>query len=974
MANPIQSHSEALAKAIVLSDPTREPAAFSAPIEGLASLARENSWENLGALCQRASESLSAMGAPGVDANQVLDGLEQVVIECGRIAEALARGESPSTPSAKPAAQPAAQPGTQAPRGESRGLLADVEPELLELFNASASENLAGIEQNLIELETKPQRADLWAELRRQVHTLKGECGVLSLSEVQGVLHEAESYLDLVSGQGEAGRLEPLFPLVDWLRRVLVCIASGSANMPDGSKKLLESFRLDGRSGNRGGPAGEASKAAPKPSPQAGTTSNASPAPASKAPANAPSKPAPASTQASRAGAAPSRAPARIVQSDDDGGPPVTFPPEQLQDDTLPDFINEAKQHIEQAEAGLLALESQPDDPEPLNVVFRAFHTIKGVAGFLNLAPIVRLAHSTETLMDEARKGRQLFTPAHIGLILAANDLMSRLLGALSGETAPGQGELNRLIERLDDATNGHIELPTKQAAPLEQVLEAIGIKSAEEMTAATRDSEKTVKRLGDILIERTKLNLQDLQFALSRQERLRSEGKAIKLGDLLVELGLITREQLNEALLAQGHSSPVVKLLESSTTSPPMDSEVVRKMRVENTVMVATHRLDMLVDMVGELVIAQQMIMQDPQLTGFRSETLSRNLAQVTKITRDLQEASMSLRMVTFKSTFQKMSRLVRDVAAKSGKDVALTMTGADTEVDRTVVEKISDPLIHILRNAIDHGLEAPQERIQSGKAGKGQLELRAYTKSGSILIEVRDDGRGIRREKILAKALSVGLINESQRPNEWSDNEVFKLIFAPGFSTAEKVTDISGRGVGMDVVKRNVEGMRGKIEIASTPGKGSTFTLKLPLTLAIIDGMIVRAGSDRYVLPTLSIVQSFRPTAETLHRVMSTGELIEVRGKLVPVFPLVRALHSGATSKTRAGDGILILLESAGGQVCVLVDAIVGQQQVVIKSLGKSLPSIDGISGGAILGDGRVALIVDVERLISNLTMVVA
>jgi two-component system chemotaxis sensor kinase CheA len=919
MTLPISAHSEALAKAIVLFDPTRDLTAFQGPLEALDGLARELGCGPLVELCERAAEGLRGLG-PGANSSASLDQLELVVLESARIADKLLRGE--------PIDRGLPAPSEAAPAGESAsGLAPEIEPELLELFLSSAGENLSGIERNLLELEGQPRRKDLWAELRRQVHTLKGECGVLSLGAVQAVLHEAESYLDRIAGDGAAERLEPCFPLVDWLRRVLACIRSGSGHLPEGGAELRARFQAGVA------PVGQVPKAIP-----------------------------------------PSARPQSIVPGGPQAVDAVAFPPEVLQDETLPDLITEARQHLESAEAGLLALERQPDDAEPLNVVFRAFHTIKGVAGFLNLAPIVRLAHSTETLMDEARKGRQLFTPAHIGLILASNDAMSRLLGALSGQPAPQQAELDRLIERIDAATRG--ELPSEGAAanPLRQVLEAIGVQSAEEMDSASKDPAPAVKRLGEILLERSALGLQDLQFALARLERLRSEGRPVKLGDLLVELGLIQRGQLDAALASQGQGSPVKRLLETPATMPPLDSEAVRKMRVENTVMVATQRLDLLVDMVGELVIAQQMIVQDPQLGSLHSETLSRNLAQVSKITRDLQEASMSLRMVTFKSTFQKMSRLVRDVAAKSGKDVALTMNGADTEVDRTVVEKISDPLIHILRNAIDHGLETPEERRAAGKAPKGQLWLEAYTKSGSIVIEVRDDGRGIRREKIIAKALAVGLVTESQRPGEWSDNEVFKLIFAPGFSTAEKVTDISGRGVGMDVVKRNVEGMRGKIEIASEPGVGSTFTLKLPLTLAIIDGMVVRCGSERYVLPTLSIVQSFRPSTETLHRVLSRGELIEVRGRLVPVFSLEGALRDRFGDSARVSEGILVLIESTGGQVCVLVDAIVGQQQVVIKNLGKSLPSIDGVSGGAILGDGRVALIVDVERLISRLTMAVA
>jgi len=502
----------------------------------------------------------------------------------------------------------------------------------------------------------------------------------------------------------------------------------------------------------------------------------------------------------------------------------------------------------------------------------------------------------------------------------------------------------------------------------LEQLLSELGCHSAEELEAATRAPETVKAKLGQLLLERTSLTQGQLSEALQTQERLAGKGRKVRIGELLVELGLVSADEVAAALANRDGSSPVAQFLSVAAPNVALETETAKKPRLDSTVVVATQRLDLLVDMVGELVIAQQMVVQDEHLMGLRSDRLTRNLSQVVKITRDLQEASMSLRMVTFKSTFQKMSRLVRDVAAKSEKDVVFTMSGADTEVDRTVVEKISDPLIHILRNAIDHGLETPKERALAGKSPKGNLSLRAYTKSGSILIEVRDDGRGIFREKILAKALAVGLVQESQRPHEWPDNEVFKLIFAPGFSTAERVTDISGRGVGMDVVRRNIEGMRGKIEIVSAPGKGSTFLLKLPLTLAIIDGMVVRAGSERYVIPTVSIVQSFRPQANTSHRFFNDGELVDVRGGLVPVFSLQSALDRPYTP-TASGERVVILVESTDGKVCLAADQLVGQQQVVIKNLGKAVPRLAGVAGGAILSDGQVALILDVDKLIQRL-----
>lgn len=326
-----------------------------------------------------------------------------------------------------------------------------------------------------------------------------------------------------------------------------------------------------------------------------------------------------------------------------------------------------------------------------------------------------------------------------------------------------------------------------------------------------------------------------------------------------------------------------------------------------------------------------------------------------------------MSLRMVTVKATFQKMARLVRDVAAKSGKKVALSITGEDTELDRNVVEQISDPLVHMIRNAVDHGIEAPKDRAAAGKDEQGQLSLLAYHQGGSIVIEIRDDGRGIDRTRVFEKAVKKGLVPPDTNLSQLSATEVFNMIFLPGFSTAEQVTDLSGRGVGMDVVRRNIEALRGKIEIESTVGEGTTFRMRLPLTLAIIDGMIVRVGQSRYVIPTLSIEQSFRPEIDDVHYVVDRGECVRVRGAVLPLYRL-KAIFDQADGCEQLSDGILIVVEVDGQRSCLFVDEIVGQQQVVIKSLGLSRDRCVGLSGGAIMTDGKVALIVDVGSLVDS------
>jgi two-component system chemotaxis sensor kinase CheA len=379
-------------------------------------------------------------------------------------------------------------------------------------------------------------------------------------------------------------------------------------------------------------------------------------------------------------------------------------------------------------------------------------------------------------------------------------------------------------------------------------------------------------------------------------------------------------------------------------------------------SVKVDTTKLDSLVDLVGEMVIAQSMVAQDPALVGLPDRQFTRNMAQLTRITRDLQRVSMSLRMVPIRATFQKMNRVVRDLAIKAGKQVQLVTTGEETELDRTIVEQLNDPLVHMIRNSMDHGIELPDVRGTSGKPPAGTITLRAYHQGGNIVLEVADDGAGLNRERILRKALDRGIVAPGQVP---SDKEIFALIFAAGFSTAEVVTDISGRGVGMDVVRRNIEKLRGKIEVESQPGEGTRILIRLPLTLAIIDGLIVGLGSERYIVPTLSVRESFRPTADMLASVHERGELVNVRGQLIPLLRLhdLFGVEPATKDPTTA---IVLVVESDNRIRCLMVDQLIGKQEVVIKSLGDSFKRSLGIAGAAILGDGKVGLILDVAGLL--------
>ncbi len=394
----------------------------------------------------------------------------------------------------------------------------------------------------------------------------------------------------------------------------------------------------------------------------------------------------------------------------------------------------------------------------------------------------------------------------------------------------------------------------------------------------------------------------------------------------------------------------------------PAPQAEAGRRRASLGFVKVDTQKLDSLVDLVGELVIAESLVAQDPQVRSVESPQLQRHLAQLGRLTAELQRTATSLRMVPIKASFEKMKRLVRDLSIKAGKTVELQFSGEETELDRNLIEELDDPLVHMIRNSVDHGIESPEVRTAKGKPPRGLIHLRAFHRGGNILIEIEDDGAGLNRERIVAKAKEKGLIHDE---STLSENEIFSLIFAPGFSTAEKVTEISGRGVGMDVVRRNIANLRGKIEIASTPGSGSRFTIFLPLTLAIIDGLLVGVGEERFILPTLSVRESFRPTPEMLSTVQNRGELVNVRGRLCPLLRLYRYLGVRPLTED-ASQAIVIVLESNGESRCILVDQLLGKQEVVIKSLGETFKASRAVAGAAILGDGRVGLILDVNDLL--------
>jgi len=434
---------------------------------------------------------------------------------------------------------------------------------------------------------------------------------------------------------------------------------------------------------------------------------------------------------------------------------------------------------------------------------------------------------------------------------------------------------------------------------------------------------------------------------------------------DLLSALGNLDAIEANAVAETASRAKAPVKsapvAAEREVGTEPIVEAASGPRNAEASVRIRTDRLDRLIDMVGELVIAQAMISQDETVVKTGRQELSRKVTHAGKIVRELQDLSMSMRMVPMRATFQKMVRLSRDAAHRSGKQVELVLDGEDTEIDRNMVDVIADPLVHMVRNAVDHGVETPAARAAAGKPAVGRLKLSAYHAGGNVVVELEDDGKGLDKDRIVRKAIEKGLI-ESEKG--MSDADIFKLIFEPGFSTNEVVTDLSGRGVGMDVVRRNIESIQGRIEIASEAGRGTKFTFRLPLTLAITDGMSVRVGNERYIIPIIHIQICFRPTAEDLSTIQGRGEMVRLRDTLMPMVRLSRffEVKGAAADPTNA----LLVVVFAGDRKCaILVDELLGQQQVVAKPLGAGMKGRRGIAGGAILGDGRVGLILDVPDL---------
>ncbi len=639
-------------------------------------------------------------------------------------------------------------------------------------------------------------------------------------------------------------------------------------------------------------------------------------------------------------------------------------------------FFDEADELLADMEQHLLGLDPQEPDSEQLNAIFRAAHSIKGGAGTFGFTVLQETTHILENILDGARRGEMQLSTDIINLFLETKDIMQEQLDAYKTAQEPNAESFNYICEAL------------RQLA-----LEAKGLPVAAPAVAAAAPAVQSAPASSGLRVKLVDLKEKEIDLMLEELGNLGSLSNVVKGSDFLeASIDGVSKDDIVAVLcfvieeaqirFPDADAAPVAEVVPVAAPAPvaeaaPVQSASVSELPVakregkraaapaktseSSSIRVAVEKVDQLINLVGELVITQSMLAQrSGELDPVAHGDLLNSMGQLERNARDLQESVMSIRMMPMEYVFSRFPRLVRDLASKLGKEVELTLLGSSTELDKSLIERIIDPLTHLVRNSLDHGIEAPEKRLAAGKVATGNLTLSAEHQGGNICIEVSDDGAGLNRERILAKALSSGLpVSENM-----SDEEVGMLIFAPGFSTAEQVTDVSGRGVGMDVVKRNIQEMGGHVEIASKQGKGTTIRILLPLTLAILDGMSVRVADEVFILPLNAVMESLQPRGEELKPLAGGECVLEVRGEYLPLVELWNVFDvQGA--KTEATQGIVVILQSAGKRYALLVDQLIGQHQVVVKNLESNYRKVPGISAATILGDGSVALIVDVSAL---------
>lgn len=691
-------------------------------------------------------------------------------------------------------------------------------------------------------------------------------------------------------------------------------------------------------------------------------------------------------------------------------------------------FFEESFEGLDIMESELLALQPGEPDNETINTIFRAAHSIKGGSGTFGFNSVADFTHVVETLLDQIRDGQRQLTQQYIDLLLQSVDCLRDILSALKAEEEPNteqaqqlKAEFNAILsadetqqEALEPAATSSNELnPTNNSSSgwvisfkpgldilktgneplyLLQELAELGELTVNmdisavppladiepedcyfkwTLTLVSDCNKSQIEEIFEWIEDECEINI----HGLSQTDNEISESAA-KTADTLVAgnpHGENPEQDSNQA--PNQISEPVFTEPEKGEDKAESNTQTDAKAAAPNqkkpakqtesgSIRVGIEKVDSLINMVGELVITQAMLTQlsEGEIDKNKLLSLQAGLAQLAHNTRDLQESVMRIRMLPIGSIFSRFPRLVRDTSKKLDKKIELKLTGEQTELDKTLMEKISDPLVHLVRNAMDHGLESPADRLAAGKSDTGQITLNAYHQGGNIVIEIVDDGRGLNTQRIKEKAIANGLIAET---DDLTDDQINLLIFEPGFSTADKVSDLSGRGVGMDVVRRNIQALNGSVELASKPGEGSTVTIRLPLTLAILDGQLLSVGSHIYIIPLINIIESLQVKANAVSRVGGELEVLKLRDEYIPIIRLSDVFSHQGNSDNLA-DGLLVVVENDNEKVGLFVDELLSQQQVVIKSLEANYFKVDGISGATILGDGTVSLILDIAGVV--------
>jgi two-component system, chemotaxis family, sensor kinase CheA len=681
-------------------------------------------------------------------------------------------------------------------------------------------------------------------------------------------------------------------------------------------------------------------------------------------------------------------------------------------------FFEECFEGLEAMESGLLSLDIGDIDSEVINTIFRAAHSIKGGSGTFGFTVVAEYTHIMETLLDEMRDGRRQVTKPAVDVLLGSVDCLREMLTSIQNEEDVNMESAAKHQAALEMELNGttggsHSPAPAHETATPTPV--AVAAPEPEEEEDEIEEEQgwkisfcpylsllktgndpvrlfREVAELGDFTPQATiedvppfaELDFEEcnitwelklvsdvseaaikeifswveddcaLEFAPLAKPKKPKKPKPAAAAPVVQEAPKVEAEPAATAVTAAAKKPAAAAEGEGKAAAPKASSSI----RVD------TDKIDTLINMVGEVVITQSMLgLVGENFTMDKVGLLKRGLAQLERHTRDLQQSVMNIRMLPISFVFSRFPRLVHDISTKLNKKITLKLVGESTEVDKAVVELINDPLVHLIRNSLDHGIEMPADRIAAGKPEMGTIELKAYHRGGHIVIEIVDDGRGLDKNKLLSKAIEKGLVEESAI---LSDKQIFELIFMPGFSTAEQLTDISGRGVGMDVVRRNIQSLGGNIDIISDLGKGTTIAIHLPLTLAILDGQSVAVGDETYIVPLVSIIESINITEKMLNKVAGKGETFKLRNEYLPIIRMREIFNVKSGTATKPNEGVIVVVEGQGALCGFLVDELLGQQQVVIKSLEANYRRVEGVSGATILGDGSVALILDVPGLV--------